>query len=97
MFQNEQEPLCLFQLSNCLTLSLVLEEEEVAQKEEEEEETDREDDDEREAVQTEESVAVASGPSVGVGEIGGGSTTCCREGRDCSEAKTRMKRVGTKP
>lgn len=29
---------------------------------------------------------------MGVGESGGGSTTCCREGRDCGKVWTRTKR-----
>lgn len=66
--QSIPSPLC--SVSNRLTLSLVLEEE-VAEKEEEEEK--EKEDDEEEAVQ---SLSVASGPSVEVGESEGSSITC---------------------
>lgn len=82
-------PLC--SVSNRLTLSLVLEEE-VAQKEEEEEK-EKEDDEEEEAVQ---SLSVASGPSVEVGESEGSSITCGNGVCDCDGVRRKMKNRGEK-
>lgn len=91
---DKQAPPTCFKVSNRLTLSLVLEEV-VAEKEEEEEKEKEEE--EEEEVQTEESLSVASGPSVEVGEGGDGLITRGNGVRDCDEGGKRNKGDGARP